>query len=108
MDPIDLEFGTLRVVVDVTPPHLYLALEGELDLACADLIQAVTRVRVDNVRSVTVDLGRLTFCDSVGLTALTDFRDQHVAASRDVRLVNAQPHLRRLAAVLGKEHSLAA
>jgi anti-anti-sigma factor len=108
MDPIDLEFGTLHIVVDVTPPNLYLALEGELDLACADLIQAVTRVRADSVTRVTVDLGALSFCDSTGLAALLDFHDEHLSANREVQLVNAQPHLRRLASILGRQHSLAA
>jgi anti-sigma B factor antagonist len=108
MDPIALEFGGLHILVDVTPQHLYLALEGELDLACAEIIEAVTRVRAEAVSGVTIDLGGLTFCDSTGLTALLDFHDQHVSANRDVRLVNAQPHLRRLAALLGRNQCLAA
>lgn len=99
---------TLRVTVDVEPPHLNVRLEGELDLACADLVEAVTQVEMADVHSVTVDLSGLEFTDLAGLRALLQFRDQQLDNSREIRFVEPQRVVRRVFELAGVGHCLAA
>jgi hypothetical protein len=64
--PLALQGATLRITAHLAPPVLQLRLDGELDLACADLLDAVTSVELAGVDTVTVDLGGLGFCESQG------------------------------------------
>jgi anti-anti-sigma factor len=47
---------------------------------------------------VVLDLRRLSFLDTGGVTALADGRLALLTAGRHLRLVGAQPHIRRLLA----------
>lgn len=95
------EASTLSVIVDVAPPDLYVRLRGEIDLACADLLDAVTRVELDAVTHVDIDLSGLEFSDLAGLRALLAFRGRHADGDRIVTLSAAQPAVRRLFELAG-------
>jgi anti-anti-sigma factor len=88
--------STLRLTVDLEPPILTVRLEGEIDLACADLLDAVTQVELTGVTTVLIDLAGLDFSDLAGLRALLGFRSRQLEEPRDVRLVHARPVVRRL------------
>ena len=92
---------TLSVIADVAPPDLNVRLRGEIDLACADLLEAVTHVELDGVSRVNIDLSGLEFADLAGLRALLAFRGRHVAGDREVTLSAAQPAVRRLFELAG-------
>jgi anti-sigma B factor antagonist len=108
MTPLTPEAPILSIVLDVTPTVLLVRLRGELDLSCVDLVTAVTTVESLEATTVLVDLAELTFCDSAGVDALLDLRAQKTARGCEVRLVNAQPLLRRLFLAVGEDHCLAA
>lgn len=97
----DPRASTLTVIADVTPPDLFVRLRGEIDLACADLLDAVTHVELDGVTHVDIDLSGLQFADLAGLRALLAFRSRHAAGDRTVTLSAAQPAVRRLFELTG-------
>jgi anti-anti-sigma factor len=100
--------STLRLTVDLEPPLLTVRLQGEIDLACADLLDAVTQVELADVTCVVIDLAQLEFSDLAGLRALLGFRSRQLDEARDVRLVNAQPIVRRLFELTGAAEAITA
>jgi anti-anti-sigma factor len=98
---------TFTVTTDVDPPALRVTLEGELDLACADLLGTATPAETAGITTVTVDLTRLEFSDVAGMRALLAFRADHLAADRDVELVGAPPIVRRIFGLSGHGDCLA-
>lgn len=107
--PPRLESGsapTLSVAADVEPPDLHVRLSGEIDLACADLLDAVTHVEVDGITRVNIDLSGLLFSDLAGLRALLVFRGRHAAGNRVVTLTAPQPAVRRLFELTGHGDAL--
>jgi anti-anti-sigma factor len=73
---------TFYVTADDANPGVF-HLHGELDLACADVLDELpVAFRLD--QPVVLDLTEVTFCDSVGLTGLLKVRR---------RVVNSQGHL---------------
>ena len=88
--------STLTVIADVAPPDLNVRLRGEIDLASADLLDAVTHVAMDGITHVNIDLSGLHFSDLAGLRALLAFRGRHTTGDRVVTLSAAQPAVRRL------------
>jgi anti-anti-sigma factor len=105
---VHLGDSLVRIVVDVRPPALWVSIDGELDLSCCQLIEAVTKVDLAGVTDVLILLGDLEFCDLAGLRALVDLRDQQRAEGREVHFVEPQPVVRRLAELAGHEDLLAA
>jgi anti-anti-sigma factor len=106
--PLPTPSPNLRITVDVEPPRLTVLLSGEIDLACADLLEAVTQVEVAEVTTVTIDLSELAFSDLSGLRSLLSFRARHLGEHREVRLVHAQPIVRRLFELAGAADCLSA
>ena len=100
--------STLRVTAEVEPPDLRVTLDGEIDFACADLLQAFMEVDLAGVTTVIVDLSNLEFTDVAGMRAMIRFRHDQLAAERDVHFVEARPAVRRVFTLCGEEDSLAA
>jgi anti-anti-sigma factor len=100
--------SALRISADVEPPELKVRLEGEIDFACSDLLQAFTEVELAGVTTVVVDLSALEFTDISGMRALMRFRSAQLDARRAIRLVDARPAVRRVFSLCGEEASLAA
>ncbi|MGY1885540.1 STAS domain-containing protein [Blastococcus sp. SYSU DS0753] len=81
---LDIRWGGRRPLVEVS---------GELDLAGADLFAALlAHVRATDPGPIAVDLGRVSFIDSHGLSP---------ALARDVVLVAASPVVARVLRLLG-------
>jgi len=63
-----------------------LVLSGELDLACAPILDAaVERICTEQIETLTLDLSKLTFMDSTGLRAVLLAED--LCERRDCKLV---------------------
>ena len=82
-------------------------LEGELDLASVDLVQAAADAVPESATHVTVDLTGLTFIDGTGAEALSAFHAAQVVRGRSVRLIKARPAVRWTLQVLYLEWLLA-
>lgn len=103
---VNSEPASLRIDARISPPHLYVHLDGELDMACAGRLETALVGSLADVRLVTVDLTDLSFVDIAGVDALMGFRAAHLAEGRWVRLTHPQPCVRRLFALLGEDAML--
>jgi anti-anti-sigma factor len=99
--------SALRVGVLSDDPAV-VRLDGELDLASADLLHAVAEAVPEGATDVTVDLSGLTFIDGTGADALSALHAAQVVRGRSVRLVKAKPSVRWTLQVLYLEWLLAA
>ncbi len=93
---------SLDIAVDDRPAATVVAIGGELDLNTApELLQALTRLVDDGRRHLIVDLSRLTFCDSSGLSVLVRVRNRLDGRAGDVRLASPRPIVSRVLDVSG-------
>lgn len=106
--PLDIDPAPLRVTAEVDPPDLKIRLAGEIDLACAELLESVARAELVGISLVTLDLTDLTFSDLAGMRAMLKFRADHEVSGCEVRLVHAQPIVRRVFELSGNSDHLAA
>jgi anti-anti-sigma regulatory factor len=91
--------GTLRTCV--LCGHLTtLRLEGELDMAGTDVLEAAACLVPAYAAVVTLDLGGLTSLDRTGAEALAAVHAAQVIRGRKVRIVHARPHVRRIFGIL--------
>jgi anti-anti-sigma factor len=86
--------------VHSSPTVLRVDLRGELDLSCSELFDCLFDIDVSQSPTIVIDLRELSFCDVVGVNALTGLRDYYVHLGRTVRIVNAAPHVARLMELL--------
>ncbi|MEU7899900.1 STAS domain-containing protein [Nonomuraea sp. NPDC049152] len=90
----------LRVVVRRTPSVLVLVLHGELDMHTRTLLTGeLDKVLAQSVPyppGVIVDLSKLAFCDSSGLSALIGIRHQMMAAGRPLALAGAHDNVEQI------------
>jgi anti-anti-sigma factor len=94
----------LTLSIDHEPPNVTLHLTGDLDYLTADhLVGEVSRALGvhDVLRTLRLDFGGVTFCDSAGLSALLDVRRQTGARGVRLYLDQRSPHLDRLLDVTG-------
>ena len=71
-----------------------VGLDGELDMQSAPQVdELLERLAAEDV---VVDMGRLSFCDSCGLSALIRARRRFDHAGGTMRLTNLQPKVQRL------------
>ena len=106
MDATRHESGAVVIHVFATEGEVILDISGELDLACADLLEQVVEPLLTEPRRIVVDVSDLTFCDTFGLSALLELCERQAATGGGVRFVNPQPIMRRLCGLLGKESML--
>jgi anti-anti-sigma factor len=83
---------------------LWIELCGEIDLASHPrLTQSLSSVTLDEVDTLGLDLGALTFCDVRGLCHLLDVAEQARSAGREVVARAATTTLRKMTHILGYE-----
>jgi anti-anti-sigma factor len=99
---------SVRILVEIQPPTLCVSIDGELDLSCDKLLEAVTQIDLAGVTDVVIDLNDLSFCDVAGFDAVTRLHDSQREAHRRVHLLGAQRGFRRLADLVGRPDLLAA
>ncbi len=95
--PIRLELREVR-----SEGRLTIELEGEVDLACAQILaDALTAIDASALDAVVVDLSGLTFIDSTGLRAIIAGKSHCAEQGADFLLVPGPPQVQRLFAVVG-------
>jgi anti-sigma B factor antagonist len=95
--PVRLELREVR-----SEGRLTIELEGEVDLASAQLLADVlTAIDATALETVVVDLRELTFIDSTGLRAILAGKNHCTEQDTDFLLVPGPPQVQRLFAVVG-------
>jgi anti-anti-sigma factor len=93
---------TLAIVVDDRPPTTVVSVGGELDLTTApELLQALTALVDDRRHQLIVELSRLNFCDSSGLSVLVRVKNRLDELGGDVTLAGPTPIVERVLEVSG-------
>lgn len=96
------EHDALRVEVDGSTGVPRLIIAGELDLASADIVRAAIDPAIGpNVERLDLDLARVSFIDSSGLSVFIE-----LAAQVPLRVVGASPAVRRIITVTGLDDLL--
>ena len=100
-------YGPLRIDADVVAPEAIIRLVGEFDFACDRSLETCDNLNLAGVQHLTLDLRGLDFLDSVAYEALLGFVQRHRAIGRDVEVINARQHIRRICHILGGTDELA-
>jgi anti-anti-sigma factor len=76
---------------------------GEVDMATAQQLDAALTAAVerDGAAAVEVDFAGVTFCDSIGVAGLDRAYAAAAQFSRPFRLINVQPGVGRVLAIVG-------
>ena len=105
MEPSDLFQVTVREVDHST---VALDLAGELDLLTAPLLsEAVDQATANGYRRMVLDLSRLGFMDSTGLSLLVDAQRRMAAKQGGVTVVCPLPPVRQILSLTGLDSVLA-
>jgi anti-anti-sigma factor len=92
----------LRIDVRQEPDRVVLALEGELDMASAPLLQnAVDGTDLSNRRMVVLDLQGLQFIDSTGLRVILAVRKLCAERGQELAVTPGSQQVERLLSVTG-------
>lgn len=98
----------LTTTVRDTATGPVLTVAGELDFATADdLRDVVTGLALAPGQRLVLDLGRLDFCDSSGITAFIVARNHATAARADIALVAVPGSVLRILRVTGLDQVFA-
>ena len=81
---------------------LDLALLGELDLACSDMLDPSESEGDEQISKVTVDITELDFIDTSGVRALLGLRSRNLRLGRTVELVNPSALVKRVVTLFGR------
>jgi len=98
----------LHIQVAREPDRIVLALEGELDMASAPLLQsAFEEACLENPEMVVFDLRRLQFVDSTGLRIILAARNRCSERGQQLAVTRGSEQVERLLSVTGmSEHLL--
>jgi anti-anti-sigma factor len=102
------EAPLLTVLVEVDPPTLLVRLQGEIDLSCVELLDSITRLNLEDVVDVTLDLAALDFADTAGAEAILRLREDLLGDGRTVRLTRPKRIVQTVFELLGEAHALVA
>lgn len=100
--------GLLEIVaVAISPTQSTVQVDGELDLATADLLAAALDDELKNMhRFVRLDLSRLIFIDGAGLEVLVRAHNQFLAARGTIVLTGLSRQVTRLLATTHLDEAL--
>jgi len=90
-----------ELVAHEMPDGVLIQMSGELDLSSAGSTDIVLSYLGLPAQTLTLDLAGLGFCDSMGLQSLVRIRAAAVGAGWRFRVVNVQPHIRRIFDITG-------
>ncbi len=92
----------LQVEVHELDQGTLIAVNGELDLASGPLLQEhIDQVLRDHSGTVLIDLRRLEFMDSTGLSVMVKAHHSAEASARRLVLVKGPPQVQRLLELTG-------
>jgi anti-sigma B factor antagonist len=94
--------------VDVTEEGdtLILSLRGELDIAAARAIEPVVMAGLTSASTVTVDLAKVTFCDSSGVAMFIAVAQKAEAEGTVLSLRNTPRNVRRVFEIANLDHEI--
>ncbi len=79
-----------------------LAVTGEIDMSTAESLYHQARALIDGGPArLVLDLGEVTFCDSLGVAALVRIYKHGMAAGCQLRLTNLRPHVAHILQISG-------
>ncbi|SEQ97107.1 anti-anti-sigma factor [Actinokineospora terrae] len=87
------EPAPLAITVDERAAAVVVSVVGQLDFGTTPELLRVAAPVVDSGRAVVLDLGRLSFCDSSGLSALVRLHKAAVAAEGTLTLAALRPQV---------------
>jgi anti-anti-sigma factor len=97
MDRHSLAFRTDRRADEAS-----LAVAGEIDMSTAESLYQQARGLIDGrPAQLVLDLGEVTFCDSLGVAALVRIYKYASAANCRLRLVNLRTHVAHILQISG-------
>lgn len=103
-----LSGAELEIRCEASGRHHLLELSGELDLAGVGVLNAeLNRVADDGAELTVVDLQRLTFIDSTGLSALFYALERAKAERRRFVFTRSSPEVERAVHLSGLDQALA-
>ena len=90
--------GGLAANIRPDPTGVTVTIAGDLDMSTAPvLVDRVRTVFADDERTeLTLDLTGVAFCDSAGISALVQLRQQCEQHGWRLSVVNTQPAVRRM------------
>lgn len=92
----------LQVDVRCTPDRVIVALEGELDMASAPLLQSTLEDRaLASLPLLVLDLGQLQFIDSTGLRVVLAVRKLCAQRGQQLAVTRGSAQVERLLSVTG-------
>jgi anti-sigma B factor antagonist len=83
-----------------------LNIGGEPDLASVPIVEAAIVGAIGSCRAVTLDIAKLTFCDSTGLSMFLATSEKAEANGIRLEISRASPHIRDLFGITGIDSSL--
>jgi anti-sigma B factor antagonist len=86
--------------------HLVVSVRGELDLAGRDEVEPGILAAVHTATAVVLDLGDLTFCDSIGIALLLEASEQAEGSGCHLTIRNLLPNIWRLLEIAGVHERL--
>jgi anti-sigma B factor antagonist len=98
--------GRLGLTLSYHGEIAWLALVGELDLACVPRFEALVASAFVMTDRCRVDLQELAFIDSSGIRALLRARRRAIEGGAWLEIVNATPAVSRVLAEAGVEQAL--
>ena len=94
--------GLLDIEVHRSDDHALVVLVGELDTATAGkLYEKLAEIAADGVRHVALNLAKLAFIDSTGLSVLVSERKRVASMGGELTLISTRPPIRRLLELTG-------
>lgn len=91
----------LHVDFEEAPPALHIQLVGEVDIATRHHINALGCLPLSNITMILLDLTQVDFCDTSGIHALINLRNDQLRAGRQVWITRLTPRVRYLLEVVG-------
>jgi len=102
-----MEQGGLTVTVNRTPAEAVVCLQGAIDMSSVvKLRSAVEHLLLDAPPRVLLDLGGVTFCDSLGLGTLVSLSQKARMVQSVIVLTNIGDFLNRVLDVTGLRPAL--
>ncbi|MFJ7272391.1 STAS domain-containing protein [Streptomyces sp. NPDC099050] len=92
----------LKITTRDSPTGTVLQIIGELDYTTApDLRDVLGTLDIEPGRLLVLDLARMEFCDSSGISALIAARNHVQAAQADIALAGVPAHTLRVLRIIG-------
>ena len=98
---------SLTITTDQTDELATIQIEGEVDVSCADDLREELTLALDAAPAcVTVDLSSMPYIDSTGIGVLVGFAHRATDEGIVFSLMNPQPNVLRVLALLGVRDEL--